>query len=114
MRLGFPRVVFNGLLCLALNVTGCTLAQQGPYYEKHEFTNLTVVLLDEESLRKQYESLSGQSSVKFSSFSPSITVNTVRGFFDFRTNTIYCPKMAFEVCGHELHHALMGHFHPSP
>lgn len=35
----------------------------------------------------------------------------VRGFFDYTTNTIYCPKLDFETCGHELFHAIIGRFH---
>ncbi|MBI5777487.1 MAG: hypothetical protein HY444_08860 [Nitrospirae bacterium] len=36
---------------------------------------------------------------------------TVKGFFDYKTNTIYCTKDNFDVCGHELFHAIMGRFH---
>ena len=68
--------------------------------------------MNEESLREKYEMLSGHASVQFSGLAASSTVKTVRGFFDFATNTIYCPKMNFEVCGHELHHAIIGRFHP--
>jgi hypothetical protein len=39
------------------------------------------------------------------------SVKTLRGFYDFTTNTLYCPKWNFEVCGHELHHAVLGQFH---
>ena len=39
-------------------------------------------------------------------------VKTVRGFYDYSANTLYCEKWNFEVCGHELHHAALGQFHP--
>ncbi len=67
--------------------------------------------MNEEGLREKYALLSGHASVQFSGLAASSTVKTVRGFFDFSTNTIYCPKMNFEVCGHELHHAIIGRFH---
>lgn len=100
------------LLGLALSLTGCSLTQPTPYYEQHALKNLTVVFLDEESLRQHYEQIAGQPAVRFTGPSASKTASTTRGFFDFRTNTIYCTKMDFETCGHELHHATLGRFHP--
>ena len=85
------------------------------YIERHEVENLTVVFLDEKRLHEQWKRVTGQRPVRFV---PKVTgggfgtIKTVRGFYDFRTNTIYCPKWDFEVCGHELHHATVGHFHP--
>lgn len=100
-------------LGLALTVAGCSFAPSyHSYYEPHIVKNLTVVFLDEESLQERYTLAAGQPAVQFSGTSASRSTSTVRGFFDFRTNTIYCSKMDFETCGHELHHATLGRFHP--
>ena len=100
------------LLWLIITLSGCSaLTPPTPYYEPHTLTNLTIVFVDEESLRQRYEQIFGQPAVRFSGPAASRTANTVRGFYDFRTNTIYCSKMDFETCGHELHHAAIGRFH---
>jgi hypothetical protein len=90
---------------------GCGM--QGAYREDHELANLNVVFLDQQSLHKEWKARTGQPSVKFvASHGQAISpVKTLQGFFDFTTNTLYCPKWNFEVCGHELHHAVLGHFH---
>ena len=36
----------------------------------------------------------------------------VRAFFNPKTNTLYCQKWDFTYCGHELHHATDGAWHP--
>ncbi|MBI4402096.1 MAG: hypothetical protein HY581_10755 [Nitrospirae bacterium] len=81
---------------------GC--ATPGTYYERHEIPRLTVVFLDEQSLQDKWTLVTSKS--------PIMSSGVVVGLFDFRTQTIYCPKMDFEVCGHELHHAVLGRFHP--
>ena len=95
-----------------LLTAACAATGPSPYQETHALTNLTVVFLDDASLRKQYEAFAQTPAVTFSSFATSGSVKTVRGFYDYRTKTIYCPKMDFQVCGHELHHATIGRFHP--
>jgi hypothetical protein len=93
---------------------GCT-GLQDRYVEQHVIKNLTVVFLDEHSLHEQWKHLAGTDAVRFTSHMNSTVplVNTVQGFYDFTSNTLYCPKWNFEVCGHELHHAALGHFHTS-
>ena len=98
-------------LGLLLMLSGCSAVQSVPYSEEHTLANLTVVFLDEQTLLDRYEALSGSSAVTFSAYSQAPSVKTVRGFYDYRTKTIYCPKMDFIVCGHELHHATIGRFH---
>ena len=90
---------------------GCGL--QSAYREEHQVTNLNVVFLDQQSLHKEWKGRTGQSGVEFVAFHGQAIspVKTLQGFFDFTTNTLYCPKWNFEVCGHELHHAVLGHFH---
>ena len=92
---------------------GCT-TPPGNYQERHKIKDLTVVFLDEESLRNEWKVLSGRPAVVFASQVrtgvPSL--QTLRGFYDRPSNTLYCPKWNFEVCGHELHHAVLGQFHP--
>ncbi len=82
-----------------------------PYYERHEIHQLNVVFLDEQSLQSTYTSISGKPAVSLSGYPPLQSLTTVRGFYDFTTQTLYCSKMDFTVCGHELHHALLGRFH---
>ncbi len=99
-----------GLVLMSLMACAQTSKQ---YVEEHEIKHMTVVFLDEKSLQEKWKLRTGKNSVRFS---PSLTegipsVKTVRGFFDFRTNTLFCPKWNYEVCGHELHHAALGHFH---
>lgn len=93
---------------------GCT-ALQDRYVEKHVIKSLTIVFLDEGSLREQWKHVAGRDAVRFTSQMNSTVplVSTVQGFYDFTSNTLYCPKWNFEVCGHELHHAALGQFHAS-
>ncbi len=90
---------------------GC--AGAGSYREDYQLRNLHVVFVDEHTLHREWEARTGDPGVEFMAFSSQAlhSVKTVHGFFDFSTNTLYCPKWNFEVCGHELHHAVLGHFH---
>jgi len=81
-------------------------------YERHDLKGLTAVFLDQESLHEQYERVTGRSPLGLVGTDSSVTVKSVNGFFDFKTNTLYCSKMDLTVCGHELHHAILGRFHP--
>jgi hypothetical protein len=98
-----------------LTMPGCTTGT-GTYYEKHEIQKLTVVFLDEKSLRGKWALVTRKAPfiVSPSSANEPASVSAINGFFDFSTNTLYCPKMDFEVCGHELHHAVLGRFHREP
>jgi len=99
---------------LAAAVGGCA-STPGSYYERHELPRLTVVFLDDTRLQEKWVAMTGKPAVSLappSGYSQSMSVHTVKGFFDFATNTIYCPRMDFTVCGHELHHAVLGRFHP--
>lgn len=91
---------------------GCT-GFQDRYVEQHAIKNLTVVFLDEQSLHERWTQVSGRDPIRFTSLmsDTSPIVKTLRGFYDYGSNTIYCPKWDFEVCGHELHHAVLGQFH---
>lgn len=99
------------LMILSFALFGC-LQPSVPYYERHELKNLRVVWLDQASLHEKYEVMSGRPSMALYGTDSSAGVQSVKGFFDFNTNTIYCSKMDFTACGHELHHAIIGHFHP--
>lgn len=97
----------------SLPLSGCMLGQLSAG-EEYELSSLKVVFLDEPQIRAKYEEITRKSAVMMT---PRLVLETQRreeavvGFYDFRTQTIYCPKMDFEVCGHELHHAVLGHFH---
>jgi hypothetical protein len=99
---------------ISASLWGCT-GLQDRYMEKHVIKNLTVVFLDENSLLEQWKQVSGRNGINFKSQMNSTVpiVSTVQGFYDFTSNTLYCPKWNFEVCGHELHHAAIGQFHAS-
>lgn len=99
------------LAILSCALFGC-LQPSAPYYEQYELKNLRVVWLDQASLHDRYERISGKPSMALYGTDSSAGVQSVKGFFDFSTNTIYCSKMDFTACGHELHHAIIGHFHP--
>lgn len=92
--------------------TGCSWTSDR-YVESYELKSLTVVFLDEDSLKKEWQQTAGRDAVRFASgMNTSVpVVKTVRGFYNYVTNTLYCPKWNFEVCGHELHHAALGQFH---
>jgi len=102
------------LIFLASTFLGCA-GIHDRYLEKHVIKNLTVVFLDEHSLQEQWKQTAGTDAVRFQPQmnSPVPLIQTVQGFYDFTSQTLYCPKWNFEVCGHELHHAALGHFHPS-
>lgn len=103
-----------GWLLLMTSLPGCALFQGERYMERYEIRHLTVVLMDEQSIREKWEEVTRTPSVRYFTIGPdhAQVITTVRGFYDFETNTIFCPKMNFEVCGHELFHALIGRFHP--
>ncbi len=104
-----------GCVCIALlfglSMQACTASTR--YAESYTVSNLNVVFLDDQSLKEAWTKVTGRPGVEFvqnmSKGSPQ--VKTVNGFYDFSTNTVYCPKWNFEVCGHELHHAVLGQFH---
>jgi hypothetical protein len=96
-----------------LVLSGC-LTGQTSIGEEYELPSLRVVFLDAPHMQAKWEELTGKSAFMMT---PRLVLETqkreevVLGFYDFHTRTIYCPKMDFEVCGHELHHAVLGRFH---
>jgi hypothetical protein len=106
-------LIVGGLWLGLVNLGGCS--QQGRYMETHEISNLKVVFLDAESLKELWKSKTGKPGTQFQPWLRGnlASVKTVRGFYDFSTETLYCPKWNYEVCGHELHHAALGRFHPN-
>ena len=106
-------LIAGGLWLCGVNLVGCT--QQGRYMETHEISHLKVVFLDAQSLEEMWETKTGKPGTQFQPWlrGDLASVKTVRGFYDFSTETLYCPKWNYEVCGHELHHAALGHFHPN-
>ena len=102
-----------GSSVLPLLLSACTIGQLS-HGEAYELSSLRIVFLDAPQIRAKYEEITGKSAVMMT---PRLVLDTQRreevvvGFYDFRTRTIYCPKMDFEVCGHELHHAVLGQFH---
>ncbi len=96
---------------LCLTSVGCSGPER--YVEEHEIKHLKIVFLDEESLHDEWKETTGQHAVRFL---PTMkgglpSIKTVKGFYDFSSRTLYCPKWNFKVCGHELHHAALGQFH---
>jgi hypothetical protein len=104
--------ILSGAAAL-LALSGCMTGQSLPG-EEHELPSLRVVFLDASQIQAKWQEITGKSAVMMT---PRLVLDTHRreevvvGFYDFRTRTIYCPKMDFEVCGHELHHAVLGQFH---
>lgn len=113
---------FEGLLALcrmliilscAFFQIACSTANSFDTGERHT-VSLTVVFMDEAQLQAKWTALSGKPAVMLS---PRLVLETqkrtehVLGFYDYVNRTLYCPKMNFEVCGHELHHAVLGPFH---
>ncbi len=101
------------LLCLTLTAAGCAGAPIG-FGEQYEIAQLKVVFMEPPQIQDKWRELSGKSAHMMT---PRLAMESERrpevivGFYDFASQTIYCPKMNFEVCGHELHHALLGKFH---
>jgi hypothetical protein len=94
-------------------ITGCGASLRSSE-EQYELSDLRVVFLDEPQIQAKWKEVTGKPAVMMT---PRLVMESQRreevvvGFYDFRTRTIYCPKMNFEVCGHELHHAVLGRFH---
>lgn len=100
------------LVLILLLLDGCGAPEK--YREDHRLTNLHVVFLDNATLHEEWTARTGQSGVEFMASrgqSNFPQVKTLKGFFDFTSNTLFCPKWNFEVCGHELHHAALGQYH---
>ena len=108
IRSGF---VVMSLLLISGMLTGCS--GTGRYVEEHEIDHLKVVFMDQHSLHDALTNHGGPPGVQFlpmmNGGMPSMAM--VKGFYDFNTNTLFCSKWDFEVCGHELHHAILGRFH---
>jgi hypothetical protein len=102
-------------LMLAAMLAGCAESKSDLYYETYLIRNLTVILLDDRALQRRWQHVSGQPAsrtIKFTVAGNQMSMaDTVKGFFDYKTSTIYCTKDNFDVCGHELFHAIMGRFH---
>jgi hypothetical protein len=94
-------------------LAGCSTTSTR-YVEEHDLRQLKVVFLDERSLHERWAHIAGRDPIRFAApmSSAEPIVKTVRGFYDYSSNTLYCEKWNFEVCGHELHHAALGQFHP--
>jgi hypothetical protein len=107
------RIALGSLLLVLVYICGACSAASNQYVERHRLENLTVVFLDEESLWQEWQAVANKQAVRFTSQMKNSVpvVKTVRGFYNYATNTVYCPKWNFEVCGHELHHAALGQFH---
>jgi hypothetical protein len=94
-------------------ITGCGVSSRS-MGEQYELSDLRVVFLDESQIQAKWKEVTGKPAVMMT---PRLVMESQRreevvvGFYDFHTRTIYCPKMNFEVCGHELHHAVLGRFH---
>lgn len=104
------------LMVGAALLAGCAEFQDDAlYYKTYEIKNLTVIILDDKALQRRWRYISGRpasKTMKFTVAGNQMTMaDTVKGFFDYKTNTIYCTKDNFDVCGHELFHAIMGRFH---
>lgn len=101
------------ILPLAFLLTACSAYSTLDAGERHEIS-LTVVFMDDAQLQEKWTAISGKPAVMLS---PRLVLETqkrperVMGFYDYANRTLYCPKMNFEVCGHELHHAVLGRFH---
>ncbi|MCP9446760.1 MAG: hypothetical protein NNA22_04210 [Nitrospira sp.] len=98
---------------LLLTAAGCAISHK-PEGEAYELPSLRIVFLDRPHIQAKYEEITGQSGVMPTPrlvLDPQRRKEVVVGFYDYHTRTIYCPKMDFEVCGHELHHAVLGRFH---
>jgi hypothetical protein len=116
LRRRWRSALLAGSLLAGIGLAGCTLLQSQHYREEYEVRHLTIVLMDEASIRAEWQKVSGKPSVQSVNFMIGQEnlheLRIVRGFFDYKTNTIYCPRLNFEICGHELFHAINGRFHP--
>jgi len=107
------RILRTAGMIVTLALTGCVIGPSTPG-EEYEVSQLRVVFLNEKQIRDKWEEVTGKTAVMAT---PRLVLESKRqeevvvGFYDFHTRTIYCPKMNFEVCGHELHHAVLGRFH---
>lgn len=105
------QILVTGVALLVLS--GCIMGPS-PSGEEYELPSLRVVFLDAQQIQAKWEEVTGKSALMMT---PRLVLESqkreevVLGFYDFHTRTIYCPKMDFEVCGHELHHAVLGRFH---
>ena len=101
------------ILCVLLS-SGCALRHDVTrYQETYGIEPLGVVFVDERSLVEIYEARYARPATQLAMRAglPQ-SINRVKAFYDFGTHTIYCVKWDFENCGHELHHAVLGRFHP--
>ena len=103
----------SALKALGLLLVTCLSACSTPHQsEVHKLRELTVVFLDQKSLVRQYEQISGRPGVGLTGTAAMSRLVGLRGFYDEATRTVYCRKMDIEACGHVFHHAVLGHFQP--
>ena len=91
-------------------MAGCP-GSSARYQESHEVAAFKIVFLDQQSLQETYAALYRSAPHHFDLDGSGTTVRSIHGFFDPVTRTLYCSKLDFEVCGHEMHHAVLGAFH---
>ncbi|MCA9472641.1 MAG: hypothetical protein MRJ96_00665 [Nitrospirales bacterium] len=111
MRVLFHTVIVFTLYLMLAGGMGCS--HDGRYRDEHILQDLRVVFVDQETLREEWEQHTGRTGIQFTSFhgEHAPQIKNIRGFYDLTTKTLYCSKWNFSVCGHELHHAVLGHFH---
>ena len=73
-------------------IHGC-VTTQAPYIERHQLSNLTVVFIDEDSLQQKWKAVSETEAIRYASSAETmVSVQIVKGFYDFTAGTIYCEK----------------------
>ena len=90
-----------GFAILTLSLMGCGTPQ--PYQQVHVIPHLTITYMDKESIQRRFTKTTNMSSV--------LETNVLQGYYDYTTNTLFCPIDQDATCGHELKHAVLGDFH---
>ena len=101
------------LLALAISFSHMSCSSPARYEETYNITDLRIVFLDERSLQERWKARTGRGGIQFQPWLNGnlASIKTVKGFYDPVTNTLFCSKWDYDVCGHELHHAALGQFH---
>lgn len=89
-------------------------APPAQYVETYDVPAMRIIFTDRTTMIRLVADAIGVDVATAAATIRAATHGELFGFWHNQTRTLYCEKWAFEVCGHELTHAVLGQFHGLP